>query len=238
MPRRSSIRPASGERTVSNAAPTSQTAPMASAPQPKSASWSGARVESTPQSNDGNAIKARPPTKYEFRSARLTAAVEGCSGGMGSTRSVQTASRTANPATPVKTTPRPNSAAPAPTTGPKSAPKTAAPSAVPMTSPRRSRGAPASSNAKEPAHVKPLPQPWAKRAAASGQKPWTNANARLDSPISARPMKTARRAPSRAVARPPGSPPTSAPAAYAATSTPAPAFERWRSLRRSAGGAA
>ena len=72
-----------------------------------------------------------------------------------------------------------------------------------MNCPRRSRGAAASSQASAPAHVKPLPQPWAKRAAASGQKPWTNAKARLESPISVRPIRTARRAPIRAVAQPP-----------------------------------
>ncbi len=62
------------------------------------------------------------------------------------------------------------------------------------------------------------------RAAASLEEPRrgertrscpANAKPRLAKPISVRPTRTARREPSRAAAAPPGSPPTSAPAAYA-----------------------
>ena len=213
MPRRSSCRPTSGEITVSTPAPTSQTAPMAAAPQPAAASWSGARVERTPNRNDGRTIRSSPPTNSGSRSARRTAAREGTSGGIGSIRSVQTANTTASPASAVKTTSRPMSAAAAPTTGPSSAPNTAAPMAVPITSPRRSPGTAASSHANAPAHVNPLPTPCRKRAAASGPKPWAKAKPRLARPINVRPTSTARRAPRRAAAAPPGSPPTSAPAA-------------------------
>ena len=121
------------------------------------------------------------------------AASDGTSGGTDSRRSVQTASTTESPASAVKTTSRPTSTAAAPTTGPSSAPKTAAPMAVPITSPRRPLGVAASSQAKAPAHVKPLPTPCRKRAPASGQKPWANAKPRLARPMSARPTRTARR---------------------------------------------
>ena len=118
--------------------------------------------------------------------------IDGISGGIESSRNVHTASTTARPASAVKTTSRPSSAAAAPTTGPKSAPKTAAPMTVPIISPRRSRGAAASSHAKAPAQVKPLPAPWRKRAPKSGQKPWTKAKPRLAAPIKVRPTSTAR----------------------------------------------
>ena len=97
------------------------------------------------------------------------AASDGTSGGIGSMRSVQTASTTARPASAVKTTSRPTSAAAAPTTGPSSAPNTAAPMAVPITSPRRSPGVAASSHAKAPAHVKPLPD--SLQEARAGERP-------------------------------------------------------------------
>ena len=212
-PRRSSTRPATGEITVSTQAPTTKTAAIPAAPQPAAARWSGARVERTPKRNDGSAIRTSPPTKRLSRSARPMAASDGTSGGTDSRRSVQTASTTESPASAVKTTSRPTSTAIAPTTGPSSAPNTAAPMAVPITSPRRALGVAASSQAKAPAHVKPLPTPCRKRAPASGQKPWANAKPRLARPMSARPTRTARRGPSRAAAAPPGSPPTSAPAA-------------------------
>ena len=95
--------------------------------------------------------------------------------------------------------------------------------------PAARRGVAASSQAKAPAHVKPLPHALQEarrhRAASNRGRRRSRGSTR---PISVRPTSTARRAPSRAAAAPPGSPPTSAPAAYAPTSTPAPAFERWR----------
>ena len=88
---------------------------MAAASQPAAARWSGASVERTPKRNDGNAIRARPPTKYGLCSARRIADQEGASGGIDSIRNVQTARRTATPASAVNTTSRPMSAAAAPT---------------------------------------------------------------------------------------------------------------------------
>ena len=87
------------------------------------------------------------------------------SAGAGSMRSAHAPSTSDGAASTAKTGARPASAAAAPTTGPNIAPNIAAPSAPPISWPRRSRGATASSHANAPAHVKPLPPPWTRRAA-------------------------------------------------------------------------
>ena len=146
-----------------------------------------------------------------FRSARTTAAIDGGSPGAGSMRSAHAPSTSDDAASTEKTTLRPTSAAAAPTTGPNIAPNVAEPIAVPIICPRRSRGTTASNQANAPAHVKPLPPPWRRRAAKSVQKPPAKAKPRLASPTSVSPMSTARRAPSRVAVIPPAIPATSAP---------------------------
>ncbi len=55
-----------------------------------------------------------------------------------------------------------------------------------------------------------------------------NANATLAATIIPSPLRTVLRTPKRAASQPDGSEPISVPAAYAAASTPAPDFARWK----------
>ena len=113
--------------------------------------------------------------------------------------------------------------------GPSTAPKIAAPNAVPITSPRRELGAVMEIHASAPAQVAVLAIPWTNRAPPSASALFAAANAKLDTERRRSPAMTARFGPNRAAARPPGMPPRSAPAPYAPTRSPAPAFERWNS---------
>ena len=54
----------------------------------------------------------------------------------------------------------------------------------------------------------------------------TRPKARLDAPISARPVYSVMRGPARSASRPPGIAPIKVPIAYPAVSTPADALER------------
>ncbi len=118
------------------------------------------------------------------------------------------------------------SSATPPNAGPRTAPKIAAPNAVPIASPRRSRGATAEIQASAPAHVAVLAIPWTNRAPPSVSALSAAANAKLETERRMSPPTTARFGPNREAASPPGMPPRSAPAPYAPTSRPAPAFER------------
>jgi hypothetical protein len=113
-----------------------------------------------------------------------------------------------------------------PNIGPRIAPATAAPNAIPSTSPRCSFGALLATHASAPAHVTVLENPCTKRARPSTSGSPATANAKLATPRRTRPQTTACFGPNRAAARPPGTPPKSAPAPNAATSSPAPVFER------------
>ena len=103
-PLRSLIRPASGACTVSSAAATSHTPPIAAAPQPAAARWSGASTPRMPNRSEPSDMRPRPVRNVGFRSARTTAAIDGCSPGAGSMRSAHAPSTSDDAASTEKTT--------------------------------------------------------------------------------------------------------------------------------------
>jgi hypothetical protein len=111
-----------------------------------------------------------------------------------------------------------------PSTGPNSAPPIANPSAVPISPPRRAGGAAATSQASPPVHENALERPWRNRARSTCHSSPATPNAALVAARPQSPATTVGFGPSRAATIPLGIAPTSAPAGYAAWSTPQPVF--------------
>ena len=167
-----------------------------------------------------------PAEEDRSRSARASAATRG-SGGIDSSCSVQTASTTARPASAVKTTARPTSAAAAPTHGPEERAEHG----------RADRGTDqlAAALARRGGE-QPREGAGPREAAAAalqetgrGERPEAlgESEAEAREPHQRQPDEHCTPRAEPGGGRSSRIPPTSAPAAYAATSTPAPVFERW-----------
>ena len=181
LPRRSSRRPAIGESAVSKAAPTSQTRADRSGPPA-----GGREVERRERRENAREQRRRAPSAR----ARAEARVAQRPSHRGQGRSVRRNRARAASSTPqarrrgrrarVKTDATAERARPPRRARARTARRTRRRRVrVPISWPRRSRGAAARSQANAPAQVKPLAKPCRKRAIASGQKPWANANPRL-----------------------------------------------------------
>ena len=177
---------------------TSQTPPIAAAPQPASERCSGPSTDRIPNRSAGSVISTRPATKRRLRNAAASAVRDGSSARASSSRSAHAPSTTESPASAPKTTLRPSERGGRADHRPEQrAEHRRADRGAEQLARGVSRGATASSHASAPAHVKPLPTPWTNRAANSVQKLPANAKPRLASPISTSPISTARRGPSR-----------------------------------------
>ena len=119
--------------------------------------------------------------------------------------SVQMTRAAASTATPVNTTSGPVAVAIPPRTGPSTRPETAAAIAAPISSPRRSLGAAPISQARPAVQANAPPIPCATRARSRTRIVSPNANARLETPSSARPINIVCRTPIRAATQPEGS---------------------------------
>ena len=216
--------------SASNVAATSQVAPIASAEKPSTSSRSGPSTFSVPNRNAGrttNQIDAATLGSTAASNRRRSGC--GVSGRNAGVRHAQTARTDARTATLANAGPVPTIDATPPSTGPNSAPTIAAPMAAPIVSPRRSGGAAATSQASPAVHENELAKPWKKRARSSTTIDSANPNTVVVTAMPSSPTSTVGRTPNLAADRPPGIPPASAPSAYAAESSPAPAFERSRS---------
>ena len=120
----------------------------------------------------------------------------------------------------------PTMSAKPPNIGPTTKPRTARPKTVPSACPRRSRGTSTATHASAPAQVVALETPWTKRDSPRATGPPDSAKARLASASTVSPARTPRFGPIRPTRRPPGTPPTNAPAPYAPRSRPASSFVR------------
>jgi len=108
---------------------------------------------------------------------------------------------------------RPMAVARAPRIGPSCTPTIAALITPPITCPRRSRGAALASHDMPPPHENAPPTPCTKRAASSSTIEVPKAKTSPLAAMSRRPTSTVALTPTRAESQPPGSDPTSVPAA-------------------------
>ena len=123
-------------------------------------------------------------------------------------KKAQTARPTATRAAAPKAAACPTIEATPPSTGPKSAPTIAAAIASPIVWPRRSAGVAPTSHVRPAVHANALPKPCAKRARSRTRIESAVAKIIVVSAITSTPAIVVGRAPKRAVARPPGIPPS------------------------------
>ncbi len=190
-PRRSAVRPATGDSIASNAPEPRNVPAMSRAVTPRLASRSGASTSSTPKarpasivSHSPKASRRSPTARNASRSPCGTASRGAC------TPSATTISTPPATAALANVGPVPISSAIAPTTGPNSAPLTPAPMAVPIISPRRPGGASVASQAMPPAQVHAPPTPCTNRAESRTVAAEAHPKTRVETPMSASPSRT------------------------------------------------
>ncbi len=215
--------------TASNAAEQRKTAPIATAPKPRSLSRSGARTDIVPKRSAGRSTNQAAERMPRSRSApnRRRGLCGSSSPELGVASAHATSAKAATPIAP-NVQPTPTTDASPPTTGPKSAPTTAAAKALPIMRPRRSGGASVTSQPSAPVQVSAEATPCAKRARSSCQASWARPKRTVQTPISESPITTVGLTPILPATTPLGSALTSTPAGYAAASTPAPVLPRPR----------